>query len=139
MSLSVRFNEVVKDFGAVRVLHGVSFDLAPGRMVGLLGENGAGKSTLMKILSGYEALSGGSLEVDGVVRRFASSREAEEAGIVLIHQEFNLADDLTVAQNIFLGRETHKGWLLDEAGMRRAAREVLQQVGLDIDPDTRAR
>ena len=139
MSLRVRFNDVVKDFGAVRVLHGVSFELAPGRMVGLLGENGAGKSTLMKILSGYEPLSGGSLEVDGVARRFASSREAEEAGIVLIHQEFNLAEDLTVAQNIFLGRELRRGWLLDDAGMRRAAREVLQQVGLDIDPDTRAR
>ena len=139
MSLSVRFNDVVKDFGPVRVLHGVSFELAPGRMVGLLGENGAGKSTLMKILSGYESLSGGSLEVDGVVRHFASSRDAEEAGIVLIHQEFNLADDLTVAQNIFLGRELRRGWLLDEAGMRSAARKVLQQVGLDIDPDTRAR
>jgi ribose transport system ATP-binding protein len=139
VSLRVRFNEVVKDFGPVRVLHGVSFDLAPGRMVGLLGENGAGKSTLMKILSGYESLTGGSLEVDGVARHFASSREAEEAGIVLIHQEFNLAEDLTVAQNIFLGRERRRGWLLDDAGMRRAAREVLQQVGLDIDPDTRAR
>jgi ribose transport system ATP-binding protein len=139
VSLHVRFDNVVKDFGAVRVLHGVSFELAPGRMVGLLGENGAGKSTLMKILSGYETLSGGRLEVDGVARRFGSSREAEEAGIVLIHQEFNLAEDLTVAQNIFLGRELRRGWLLDEAGMRRAAREVLDQVGLDIDPDTRAR
>ena len=139
MSLHVRFDNVVKDFGAVRVLHGVSFELAPGRLVGLLGENGAGKSTLMKILSGYETLTEGALEVDGVARRFGSSREAEEAGIVLIHQEFNLAEDLSVAQNIFLGRERRRGWLLDDAGMRRAAREVLEQVGLDIDPDTRAR
>jgi ribose transport system ATP-binding protein len=137
VSLRVRFNEVVKDFGPVRVLHGVSFELEPGRMVGLLGENGAGKSTLMKILSGYEPLSAGSLEIDGVARRFASSREAEDAGIVLIHQEFNLADDLTVAQNIFLGRELRRGLLLDEGRMRRAAREVLQEVGLHIDPDTR--
>lgn len=139
MSLRVRFNEVVKDFGPVRVLHGVSFELEPGRMVGLLGENGAGKSTLMKILSGYESLSAGSLEIDGTARHFASSREAEDAGIVLIHQEFNLADDLTVAQNIFLGRELRRGLLLDEGRMRRAAREVLQEVGLDIDTDTRTR
>ncbi|WPH24327.1 sugar ABC transporter ATP-binding protein [Variovorax paradoxus] len=139
MSLHIRFDQVVKDFGPVRVLHGVSFALEPGRMVGLLGENGAGKSTLMKILSGYEAPSAGTLEVDGLVRRFASSRDAEDAGIVLIHQEFNLAEDLTVAQNIFLGREKRRGFLLDEAGMRRAARQVLAEVGLDIDPDTQAR
>ncbi|MDF3822799.1 sugar ABC transporter ATP-binding protein [Leptospira sp. 96542] len=93
----------------------------------------------MKILCGYEALSGGGLEVDGAARHFRSSREAEEAGIVLIHQEFNLADDLTVSQNIFLGREARRGLLLDEAHMRGVTREVLQQVGLDVDPDTRVR
>ncbi len=139
MSLHVRFEAITKDFGAVRVLHGVSFDLQPGRVVGLLGENGAGKSTLMKILAGYEAMSGGVLEVDGAPRRFGSSREAEAAGVVLIHQEFNLAEHLTVAQNIFLGHEWKRAMLLDDAGMRRAARDALREVGLDIDPDTRAR
>jgi ribose transport system ATP-binding protein len=139
MSLQVRFDGISKDFGAVRVLHGVSFALEPGRVVGLLGENGAGKSTLMKILAGYETMTEGTLEVDGALRHFANSRQAEAAGIVLIHQEFNLADDLTVAQNIFLGHERRRGLLLDDAGMRGAAREALQQVGLDIDPDTCAR
>ena len=139
MSLHVRFDGISKDFGAVRVLHGVSFELEPGKVIGLLGENGAGKSTLMKILAGYESMSEGSLAIDGVARRFADSREAESAGIVLIHQEFNLADELTVAQNIFLGHEWRRGWMLDDAGMRRAAREALLQVGLDVDPDTRAR
>ena len=105
MSLSVRFQSISKDFGAVRVLHGVSFDLAKGRVYGLLGENGAGKSTLMKILCGYEKPSEGELLVNDEVRRFASSRDAERAGIVLIHQEINLADDLTIAENIFLGHE----------------------------------
>ena len=91
MSLPVRFDDIRKDFGPVRVLHGVSFDLTPGRIYGLLGENGAGKSTLMKILAGYETPSGGALVIDGEPRQFIGSRDAESAGIVLIHQEFNLA------------------------------------------------
>jgi ribose transport system ATP-binding protein len=139
VALQVSFRDVVKAFGPVRVLHGVSFDLEPGRVVGLLGENGAGKTTLMKILAGYEALNGGALLIDGQPRQFADSRAAEAAGIVMIHQEFNLADDLTVAQNIFLGHERVRGWRLDNAAMRREAAAALQQVGLDIDPDTRTR
>jgi ribose transport system ATP-binding protein len=139
MALHVGFREVVKAFGPVRVLHGVSFDLEPGRVVGLLGENGAGKSTLMKILAGYEPMTGGELLIDGQAQHFADSRAAEAAGIVMIHQEFNLAEDLTVAQNIFLGHERLRGWRLDNAAMRREAVQVLRQVGLEIDPDTRTR
>jgi ribose transport system ATP-binding protein len=139
MTLQVGFREVVKAFGPVQVLHEVSFDLAPGRVVGLLGENGAGKSTLMKILAGYEAATGGALLIDGQPRVFADSRAAEAAGIVMIHQEFSLAEDLTVAQNMFLGHELVRGWRLDNAAMNRAAAAALQQVGLDVDPDTRTR
>ena len=139
MALQVGFRDVVKSFGPVRVLHGVSFDLEPGRVVGLLGENGAGKSTLMKILAGYETSSGGQLLIDGRAQQFADSRAAEAAGIVMIHQEFNLAEDLTVAQNIFLGHERLRGWRLDHAAMRRDTEQVLRQVGLAIDPDTRTR
>jgi ribose transport system ATP-binding protein len=120
----------------VQVLHGVSFALNPGLVLGLLGENGAGKSTLMKIAAGYEQPSGGELRIAGQVVRFAGSREAEAAGVVLIHQEFNLAEHLTVAQNIFLGHERKRGWLLDDAAMRAGAQAVLQQVGLQVDPDT---
>jgi ribose transport system ATP-binding protein len=76
MSLSVQFNNIVKEFGPVRVLHGVDFALEAGRVVGLLGENGAGKSTLMKILAGYESVTAGQLVVDGVPRHFADAREA---------------------------------------------------------------
>ncbi|MCC7681371.1 sugar ABC transporter ATP-binding protein [Janthinobacterium sp. FW305-128] len=139
MSVAVGFEGVCKDFGPVRVLHGVSFTLAPGRVYGLLGENGAGKSTLMKILAGYEGVSEGQLLIDGQPRRFASSRAAEAAGIVLIHQEFNLAEHLTVAQNMFLGHEKTRGWLLDEAAMREEASRYLKQVGLDVSPDTKIR
>jgi ribose transport system ATP-binding protein len=137
MSLSVHFQQIVKEFGPVRVLHGVDFALEPGRVVGLLGENGAGKSTLMKILAGYERPTAGQLLVDGQVRRFASAREAEQLGIALIHQEFNLAEHLTIAQNIFLGHERTRAGLLDRGAMAREAAACLAQVGLDADPDTR--
>ena len=140
MSVAVAFRNVTKEFGPVRVLHGVDFALQPGRVYGLLGENGAGKSTLMKILAGYESPTTGEVVVDGAVRApGGGSRAAEAQGIVLIHQEFNLADDLTIAQNIFLGHEIKKGPFLDEKAMREKTREALANVGLPLDPDTRVR
>ncbi|CAG4926384.1 sugar ABC transporter ATP-binding protein [Paraburkholderia gardini] len=139
MSLSIRFDDIRKDFGPVRVLHGVSFDLAPGRIYGLLGENGAGKSTLMKILAGYESATEGTLSVDGITQHFTSSRDAEAAGIVLIHQEFNLADHLSIVENMYLGHEKKRGWLLDEGAMKKEAARYLEQVGLKKSPDTQVR
>ncbi|PVY89314.1 monosaccharide ABC transporter ATP-binding protein (CUT2 family) [Acidovorax sp. 99] len=140
MSVAVEFRNVTKEFGPVRVLHGVGFALQPGRVYGLLGENGAGKSTLMKILAGYESPTTGEVVVDGAVRApGGGSRAAEAQGIVLIHQEFNLADDLTIAQNIFLGHEIRKGLFLDDKAMREKTREALAKVGLPLDPDTRVR
>jgi ribose transport system ATP-binding protein len=138
-AVAVEFENVEKSFGPVQVLHGVSFSLAPGRVYGLLGENGAGKSTLMKILAGYEPLTAGSLRVNDEQQVFNSSRDAEALGIVLIHQEFNLAEDLSVAQNIFLGHEKKKGWLLDDAAMVRESTAALAEVGLRIDPTTKVR
>lgn len=139
MSLHVEFRDITRSFGAVQVLHGVSFAIEPGRVVGLLGENGAGKSTLMKILAGYLAPTSGELLIDGKPQAFRNSRDAEAQGIVLIHQEFNLAEDLTIAQNIFLGHEKTRGWMLDDAAMNQATQEVLRQVGLQAAPDTRVR
>jgi ribose transport system ATP-binding protein len=139
MSLAVRFQGIEKQFGPVRVLHGVTFDIAPGRIYGLLGENGAGKSTLMKILAGYERANAGELYIDERQRDFASSRDAEHAGIVLIHQELNLADHLSITQNMFLGHELKKGFFLDEPAMREAARARLSDVGLHKNPDTKVR
>jgi ribose transport system ATP-binding protein len=136
----IELRGIVKRFGAVQVLHGVDLLLEPGRVYGLLGENGAGKSTLMKILSGYEAPNEGELLINGRSLRFDGPRAAEAEGIVLIHQEFNLAEDLTVAQNVFLGHEKRRGWWLDDAAMRTVTRRVLDDVGLHkVDPDARVR
>ena len=139
MSLSVEFSGVCKDFGPIRVLHGVDFSLAPGRVYGLLGENGAGKSTLMKILAGYEPISAGVVRIDGEARSWLSSREAEQAGIVLIHQELNLAEHLTLTQNLFLGHELTRGGLLDERTMATRAQHYLELVGLQRAPATKVR
>ncbi len=137
MSLAVKFEAISKDFGSVRVLHKVSFDMDRGRVYGLLGENGAGKSTLMKILCGYEKPSEGRLLINAQPRDFASLRDAEREGIVLIHQEINLADDLTIAENIFLGHEKKQGCFLDNKAMSREAARLLEKVGLNADPATR--
>ncbi|MGN6529636.1 MAG: sugar ABC transporter ATP-binding protein [Burkholderiaceae bacterium] len=136
---AVVFEDVAKFFGPVEVLHGVSFELPAGRVIGLLGENGAGKSTLMKILAGYEAPTRGVLRVGGEAVSFDGPRAAEARGIAMIHQEFALAEDLTIAQNVFLGHELRRGWLLDDAAMRARTGRVLQQVGLERDPGTPVR
>ena len=127
---------VTKSFGPVEVLHGVTLDLRAGEVLALIGENGAGKSTTMKILAGIEAPSSGRILLDGQEVAFGSLHEGEEAGIVMIHQEFNLAEQLTVEQNIFLGRELRKGWLLDKARMRRLTRDYLARIDCQVDPDT---
>jgi ribose transport system ATP-binding protein len=137
--LGVKFADIGKEFDGVRVLRGVSFALEAGRVYGLLGENGAGKSTLMRILAGYDTPSSGALVINGRTRRFAHAREAEALGIVLIHQELNLAEDLSIAQNIFLGHEIRRGWLLDEVAMEHAAAEALEKIGLRLPPSTKVR
>ena len=139
MSVAVEFAGITKAFGPVEVLHGVSLALAPGRVYGLLGENGAGKSTLMKILAGYETPTGGELRINGQPVRFTGPRSAEVEGIAMMHQEFNLADDLTVAQNIFLGHEKMRGGLLDDRTMRAETAALLAKVGLTVSPNTRVR
>ena len=139
MSVAVEFAGITKAFGPVEVLHGVSLVLAPGRVYGLLGENGAGKSTLMKILAGYETPTGGELRINGHAARFTGPRAAEAEGIAMMHQEFNLADDLTVAQNIFLGHERTRGGWLDDRTMRAETAVLLAKVGLRVSPNTRVR
>jgi ribose transport system ATP-binding protein len=136
---SVAFVGVDKSFGAVQALHGVSFDIKPGTVVGLLGENGAGKSTLMKILAGFEKPSGGDVHIDGQAVSLDGPRAAESFGIAMIHQEFALAEDLTIAQNVFLGHEKRRGLFLDNQAMHAETTRLLAQVGLRARPDTRVR
>ena len=135
---AAEFINVTKAFGPVEVLHGVSFAIRAGEVHALIGENGAGKSTLMKILGGYQPPTGGEVRLFGRSVHFRSSRDAEGRGVVLIHQEFNLADDLSVAQNIFLGRELG-GALLDDAAMNREAHSALLRLDVPIEPTRKVR
>lgn len=136
MSIRVQFKDITKAFGSVKVLQGVTVELPAHQIYGLLGENGAGKSTLMKILAGFETASSGSLSLNGQTMQFRSSREAQAQGVVLIHQEFNLAEDLSITQNLFLGRELRKGWLLDDKAMQHEAKRVTALVGLKATVNT---
>lgn len=120
--------KVSRSFGPVQVLFDVDFDLYPGEVHALIGENGAGKSTMMKILSGYLEPTSGEVTLDGAPVSFASSEDAEDRGVVLIHQEFNLADQLSVEQNIFLGRELKRGLFLDHRAMRATTNELLERL-----------
>ena len=116
--LLLELDSVVKSFGGTRVLTGVSLTVAPGEILGLVGENGAGKSTLVKCLLGIHRPDSGSIRFLGRPLR------PGEAGIEGIPQEFNLVSDLTVAENIFLGREPHRFCFLDRAKMNSAWRLI---------------
>ena len=101
----LKLEGVTKEFGAIRALSDVSFDIQPGEVVGLMGDNGAGKSTLVKIISGIYHPTGGKLTFDGVTADISSPGEARKLGIETVYQDLALADNLTAAENIFLGRE----------------------------------
>lgn len=126
---------VSRSFGPIEVLHGVDIALRPGRVHALIGENGAGKSTTMKIMAGYQPPSSGQVLLDGRPVSFANMGQAEAQGISMIHQEFNLAEQLTVEQNIFLGRELKRGPLLDKPAMRARTRELLGRLECRVAPD----
>ena len=131
-------SDVRKAFGPIEVLHGVDFALHAGEVHALIGENGAGKSTIMKILGGFLAPSSGQVLLEERPAPYRSGAEAEALGVVVIHQEFNLAPDLTVAQNIYLGRELG-GLFLDHKAMRAGAQALLDQLECRVSPDARIR
>jgi ribose transport system ATP-binding protein len=134
----LRARHVSKSFAGLTVLRDVDFDLRYGEVHALMGENGAGKSTLMKLLAGVHTRYEGAIEVEGRAVSFAGVRDAEEAGIAIIHQELNLVPELSVADNIFLGREPLvAGVLIDRSRMVRAAEQLLRRLGVDIDPECR--
>jgi ribose transport system ATP-binding protein len=129
---------VSKSFAGVKALNNVDFDLRYGEVHALMGENGAGKSTLMKIFAGVHTSYDGAIQVEGRVVSFAGVRDAEESGVAIIHQELNLVPELSVADNIFLGREPLiAGVFIDRRRMVRGAGLLLQRLGVKIAPESR--
>src|SRR5580692_4621819 len=133
----LEMRHITKNFGGVRALRDVSMASSAGEVHSICGENGAGKSTLMKILAGAITDYEGEIVLDGRPVRFAGPREAEDAGIRIIYQELNLVPQLTVANNIFLGREKtwggRLGWL-DNRAMAARSKNLFARLGTTIDP-----
>src|SRR5512144_1784512 len=134
----LEMRNITKTFPGVKALDNVSFAVKQGEIHALVGENGAGKSTLMNVLGGvfphgtYE----GQIQVDGLPRRFASVRDAEAAGIAVVHQELSLVGELSIAENIFLGREPRRFGIIDSEALYSRAAVVLQEVRLILEPHT---
>ena len=130
----LEMRNIDKSFPGVHALNNVSFDVRRGEVHALMGENGAGKSTLMKVLTGIYSKDSGSIVFEGKEVEFHNAREAQEAGIVIVHQELNMMGHLTVAQNIFVGREFKKGIMIDDKRMNEEARKLFKRLNIDIDP-----
>jgi D-xylose transport system ATP-binding protein len=134
----LEMRDITKSFPGVRALDGVTFDLYAGELHALVGENGAGKSTLMKVLGGVYPYPqyGGEVRIDGEVRRFATVRDAENARIAVIFQELSLVKDMTVGENIFLGREPRRFGVVRWNELYSRARQLLDDLHLKIDART---
>jgi ribose transport system ATP-binding protein len=126
--------ELSKSFGPVQVLHGLNLSVRAGEVHAVIGENGAGKSTLMRLLAGHLQPTSGAVWMDGAPVALSGPVDAERRGIALVHQEILLAADLTVAQNLYLGREIYRGIALDDRRMDESARTMLTELGADINP-----
>lgn len=123
-----------KSFPGVHALDHVNLEIRKGEVHALMGENGAGKSTLMKVLTGIYSKDDGTITYEGKEVEFSNPKEAQDAGIVIVHQELNMLGHLTVAQNIFIGREIMNGRLIDDKKMNEEAKKLFEQLGIDIDP-----
>ncbi len=132
--------DIRKRYGMVDALRGVTLRLAPGEVIGLVGDNGAGKSTLMKILAGAETPDSGEISLDGVPQRFTSPRDARDQGVGMVYQDLALCDDVDVAGNLFLGREPRRlgGLFLDRRSLHEQAREQLRKLKVSIPLTTTA-
>ncbi len=130
-----------KRFAGVHALKGVDFDLHEGEIHAIVGENGAGKSTLMKALTGIFPKDSGEIHYMGKLFNPQGPKEALDAGIAIVHQELNMMEHLTVAQNLYIGREATKlgGWFLDEKEQNKRARELFTRLNMSIDPEEKVR
>jgi ribose transport system ATP-binding protein len=135
---AISISHITKAFPGVVALEDVSLEISSGELHAICGENGAGKSTLMKILSGVITQYDGELHVRGTPVQFRNTRDAEVSGISMIHQELNLVDELSVAANLFLGRELSRWGILDDRRMETTARELLAELDCDFDVRTPA-
>lgn len=126
--------DIDKSFPGVHALDHVNFEVKRGEVHALMGENGAGKSTLMKVLTGIYTKDSGSITYEGKEIEFHNTKEAQDAGVVIVHQELNMLGHLTVAQNIFIGREFKKGIRIDDKKMNEEAAELFKRLNIDIDP-----
>ena len=130
----VSMENICKSFPGVKALDHVNFELRSGEVMALLGENGAGKSTLMKVLSGVYTRDEGSLQIFGKEYGDLTPKQAQEAGVAIIHQELNMCRHLSVAENMFLGREISRGLSLNNAKMEAEAKRILDDLKIDINP-----
>ncbi len=128
-----------KSFPGVHALDHVDFNVRRGEVHALMGENGAGKSTLMKVLTGIYTKDSGTITYEGKETEFHNTREAQDAGVVIVHQELNMVNDLTVAQNIFIGREPKKGLGIDDKKMIEDSRKLFEELKIEIDPRAQMR
>ena len=130
---------ISKSFPGVKALENVNFAVGAAEIHAFLGENGAGKSTLLKILSGAQAPDTGTIALDGKETVFATPQDAQRAGIVTIYQEFTLAPDMSIAENVFVGRELGSRFFVNHRLMEEETRKISKRIGLDRDPGTRVR
>ncbi|MDE5719014.1 MAG: sugar ABC transporter ATP-binding protein, partial [Lachnospiraceae bacterium] len=130
----VSMENICKTFPGVKALDHVNFELRSGEVMALLGENGAGKSTLMKVLSGVYTRDEGSLKIFGKEYGDLTPKQAQEVGVAIIHQELNMCRHLSVAENMFLGREIRGRFALNNAKMEQEAKRILDDLKIDIDP-----
>mgnify|MGYP003305688854 CR=1 FL=1 len=133
----LKMQGIQKYFSGVHALDNVSFDLQAGEVHALMGENGAGKSTLIKVLCGIHKRDGGTIEFFGEDVHFNNIAESQAAGISVIHQELNMMNHLTVAQNMFIGREFFKNGLIDDKAMEDEAQHLFDKMGVKIDPSVK--
>lgn len=125
---------ISKSYPGVQALSDISFSVEKGAVHGLMGENGAGKSTLIRVLSGDQSADNGQISIDGESQSYTSVRDAFDAGVIVIHQELQLVPELTVAENLWLGRFPNKGGVLEKRHLIASVREKLDEIGIDIDP-----
>src|SRR5215211_2052279 len=135
----LRMTGISKAFPGVQALKSVSLDVYPGECLALVGENGAGKSTLMKILSGVYAPDEGQIVLDGQPVTLTTPHQAQQLGISIIYQEFNLFPNLTIEENVFIGREPNSKGVVRWTSLRQATQALLDRLGVNLDPGATVR